>query len=269
MLKTPLFLILLLLSKIGFSQNYFEFGYNFGANATITKKVKTTENILWGYRNVSLPSTWNNFLQIGWGNDKNKVIFSFESGGLGVAYKAKIYTKNFPLKEFDPHPQEITYLDTKIQGSARSNSNLIKYSVLYQHSFYQFKRFNHFGVIGIGYLISYPQPRSGVIGKSFYSDSLGEVTNQISDFIYPIRRNNLYGIFGYRLTYQLNKHFNWNAQIMYNQGVFKMLHLDVYWEYNESKTGYSESAQQISYSRLSYFNFLTGITYNFNFKKKN
>jgi len=223
---------------------------------------------LWGYRNISRPSTWNNFWYIGWGNIKNRINFSFESGGLGVSYKAKIFTKNFPYVEYYSTPQNVSYFDTYIQGKYRANSNLIKYSLFFQHSFYQIKRMNNYLTIGIGFIISYPHSSSGKIGNSFYNDSLGFVTNEITDKIYYMRRSNFYSIFGYRLTYQINKHFTWNAQIMYNQGVFKMLHLDVNWQYNESNTGYNESAKQISYSRLSYFNLLTGITYSFNFKKK-
>jgi hypothetical protein len=157
---------------------------------------------------------------------------------------------------------------THYQGGSRTNSNLLKLSLLYKHVWHQKGKFQHKSIIGAGYLKTRVATNYANSVYSFYDDSLGWVSSgMVLDKYEYFRNQNIYLIFGYQLTYKITDRLNWNAQIMYNQGLYKMIRWHTYRTYSESLTNYTEFDEQWSFTKLSYFAFLTGLTYEFGDKK--
>lgn len=243
------------------AQNRFEFGYSFGANATTSRTIKS-DNMTWGYYTPPYPSTWSNHWSIGWGSKKDRVYFAFDGGGLGPTWAAHGYTDKYPFND-NPSPGDPNLsAPTHYQGGSRTNSNLLKFSLLYKHNWTPTKKFQHKSIIGIGYLKTRVTTNNSSSVMSSYIDSLGWVSSgMILDKYEYFRNQNIYLIAGYQLTYKLADRWNINAQIMYNQGLYKMIRWHTYRIYSESLTGYSEFDEQWSFTRLSYFAFLIGATY--------
>ncbi len=262
-------MLLVLQSTNNIAQNRFEFGYLFGANATTSRTVKS-DNMTWGYYTPPLPSTWTNHWSIGWGSPKNRIYLAFDGGGLGPTWRAYGYTNKYPYDDLPSSPSNPDFsTESHYQGGSRTNSNLIKFSLLYKHDWYSLKKFHHKSIFGVGYLKTRVATNSNSSVMTFYNDSLGWVSSgMVLDKYEYFRNKNFYLIFGYQLTYKLNSHWNINAQIMYNQGLYKMIRWHTYRIYHESLTGYSEFDEQWSFTRLSYFAGLIGMTYDFNFRKK-
>ena len=265
-------LLSILLCKFSaITQTRFEFGYAFGANATTSRTIKS-DNMTWGYYTPPLPSTWSNHWSFGWGNKKDKIFLVFDGGGLGPTFQVKAYPNKYPLDDIPDSGSVITNISTAtgIQGRARANSNLLKLSILYKHSWYDKNKFQHKSIFGIGYLKTRQTTGGANFGSLQFIDSLGIVEHRfIRDKYEYFRLQNIYLTFGYQLTYKLGDRWNWNAQIMYNQGLFKMIRWHTYRFYSESLTGYTEFDEQWSFTRLSYFAFLTGVTYEIGgYKKK-
>lgn len=268
MLSKLLLLIVLVFSLQVHSQSRFEFGYSFGANATTSRTIKS-DNMTWGYYTPQLPSTWTNHWSIGYGTTNNRFYLAYDGGGLGPTWAAKGYTNKFPYTDVLPSDgsTDMSIL-THYQGGSRTNSNLLKLSLLYKHVWCQKGKFQHKSIIGAGYLKTRVAKTSNNSIMSFYDDSLGWVSSgMVLDKYEYFRNQNIYLIFGYQLTYKITDRLNWNAQIMYNQGLYKMIRWHTYRTYSESLTNYTEFDEQWSFTRLSYFAFLTGLTYEFGGKK--
>jgi hypothetical protein len=93
--------LLLFISTIGFSQNHVEFGVSFGANATLSKTIQSS-NMTWGYYTPCYPFTWDNHLSIGWGTEKNKIYAVYDGGSLGPNIKYNVYPNKYPLDDDIP-----------------------------------------------------------------------------------------------------------------------------------------------------------------------
>lgn len=267
------FFLLLITLFVQFSANTqtrIEFGYAFGANATTSRTIKS-DNMTWGYYTPPLPSTWSNHWSFGWGNKKNKIFLVFDGGGLGPTFQVKAYPNKYPLDDkVSPDGSSNLSVKTGIQGRARANSNLLKLSLIYKYNWYEKNNLQHKSIFGIGYLKTRQSTGGANFGRGQYIDSLGWVEHGfIRDKYEYFRLENIYLTFGYQLTYKLGDRWNWNGQIMYNQGLFKMIRWHTYRFYSESLTGYTEFDEQWSFTRLSYFAFLTGVTYEIGgYKKK-
>lgn len=271
LIKSVFYILIVGVSFIANAQARFEFGYSFGANATTSKTVKS-DNMTWGYYTPPLPSTWSNHWSLGWGKKKDKVFLVFDGGGLGPTFQVKAYPNKFPLNDTPDSGSVITNFSTAtgLQGRARSNSNLLKFSILYKHTWFEKNKFQHKSIIGFGYLKTRQASGGANFGSGQYiNDSLGWVEHAfIQDKYEYFRLQNLYLTFGYQLTYKIGDRWNWNAQIMYNQGLYKMIRWHTYRTYSESLTGYTEFDEQWSFTRLSYFAFLTGVSYEIGGKSK-
>jgi hypothetical protein len=269
LIKSIFFILILGISFFANTQARFELGYSFGANATTSKTIKS-DNMTWGYYTPPLPSTWSNHWYLGWGNKKDKIYVVFDGGGLGPTFQVKSYANKYPFDDnVSPDGSTNMSVKTSIQGRARSNSNLLKLSLLYKHTLYFSKNFYHKSVFGVGYLKTRQASGGANFGSGQYIDSLGWVEHGfIQDKYEYFRLQNLYLTFGYQLTYKIGNRWNWNAQIMYNQGLYKMIRWHTYRTYSESLTGYTEFDEQWSFTRLSYFAFLTGVSYELPNKKE-
>lgn len=221
----------------------------------------------WGYYTPPLPSTWSNHWSLGWGSLKDKIHLAFDSGGLGPTWRVKTYPEKLPYTDKPDigTKHSLSANEVGIKGGARQNSNLLKFSLLYTHNWTYHRKFHHKSMLGVGYLKTRVENISTSSGSYFYADdTLGWVNHGIVLDKYEYFRNqNLYLIFGYELTYKIGDRWNWNAQVMYNQGLFKMIRWHTYRTYTESLTNYTEFDEQWSFTRLSYFAFLTGVTYEF------
>lgn len=257
-------------STNGITQNRFELGYSFGANATTSRTVKS-DNMTWGYYTPPYPNTWSNHWSIGWGSCQNRIYFAFDGGGLGPTWAAHGYTNKYPYNDKPSSPSNPDLSsETHYQGGSRTNSNLLKLSLLYKYNWTPTKKFQHKSILGVGYLKTRVTTNSSSSVITFYNDSLGWVSSGIILDKYEYFRNkNIYLIAGYQLTYKLADRWNINAQIMYNQGLYKMIRWHTYRVYSESLTNYSEFDEQWSFTRLSYFAFLIGATYEIGGYKRN
>lgn len=269
-MKIYSFIIFIFIGVQANTQTRFEFGYSFGANATTSRTIKS-DNMTWGYYTPPYPSTWTNHFSFGWGTLKDRIYFAFDEGGLGPTWKAKGTPDKYPYQDTPPTDGSTDMsVAAHYQGGARFNSNLLKFSLLYKHTWYQKKNFHHKSIFGLGYLKT--RVRDGYANSvmSFYDDSLGWVNSgMVMDKYVYFRNQNMYFIFGYEMTYKIKDRWNWNIQVMYNQGLFKMIRWHTYRTYSESLTGYTEFDEQWSFTRLSYFAFLTGISYDIGgYKKK-
>ena len=252
------------------TQARFELGYSFGANATTSKTIKS-DNMTWGYYTPLYPSTWSNHWSIGWGSEKDKIYAVYDGGGLGPTMAVRAYPNKYPFDDSPDHGSVITNYSraTGFRGIARQNSNLLKFSLLYKHTWYQKNKWQHKSAIGPGYLKTNKEGGGAAFGSGEYIDSLGWVSHgMVQDKYEYFRLQNLYITFGYQLTYQVNDHWNINAQLMYNQGLYKMVRWHTYRTYSESATGYTEFDEQWSFSRLSYFACLIGASYELPKKKE-
>jgi hypothetical protein len=262
--------IFLLVSNYGFTQTRFEFGYSFGANATTSKTIKSS-NMTWGYFTPLYPRTWSNHYSIGWGTKKDKIYAGFDGGALGVIWQARIYPNKYPLDDSPDQGAVISNYSraTGFTGSTRRNTNLLKLSLLYKHTWCQKNNWQHKSILGFGWLKTNVEGGAAAHGFTGYIDSLGLVNHGLfMDRYEYFRFQNLYLTFGYQLTYKIGDRWNWNAQIMYNQGLYKMIRWHTYRTYSESLTGYTEFDEQWSFTRLSYFAFLTGVSYEIGGKSK-
>lgn len=252
-----------------YSQNYFDVGYSFGANATTSKTIKS-DNMTWGYYTPPLPSSWSNHFFMGWGTKTNRIYLAFDDGGLGPTWAVKTYPRKYPYDDQPGLGFSTLSTQTTIKAKSRRNSNLSKISFLYKRNLLNTNDLSHYGLIGIGYLKTRVVKTGGSsFGKTFYAnDSLGFISHGINLDKYEYFRNqNVYLIFGYELNYRFAKRMKWNTQIIYNQGLYKMIRWHTYRTYSESLTNYTEFDEQWSFTRLSYFAFLTGISYEFGAKK--
>ncbi|MEZ4890082.1 MAG: hypothetical protein R2779_05845 [Crocinitomicaceae bacterium] len=266
-------LIFFAITKLFFAntQTRFEFGYSFGANATTARTIKSN-NMTFGYYTPPIPNTWTNHWSLGWGTEKDRVYLAFDSGGLGPTWRAHGYTNKYPLNDASSNSSNNDFsAETHYQGGSRANSNLIKFSLLYKHNWTSNKKLHHKSIIGFGFLKNQNYITSSSSVMSFYNDTLGWVSSgMILDKYEYNRIHNYYFILGYQLTYKIKNRWNINLNIMYNQGLFKMIRWHTYRIYYESLTGYSEFDEQWSFARLSYFAFLIGATYDIGgYKKKN
>lgn len=261
--------VFLLISTYGFTQTRFEFGYSFGANATTSRTIKS-DNMTWGYYTPLYPRTWSNHYSIGWGSEKDKIFAVYDGGALGVIWQARVYPNKYPLDDDVPTDGTSNLsVQTGFKARSRRNTNLLKLSLLYKHTWYQKDNWQHKSVFGIGYLKTNEEGGAAAHGSGEYIDSLGWVSHgMFMDRYEYFRLQNLYLTFGYQLTYKLNDHWNINAQLMYNQGLYKMIRWHTYRTYSESATGYTEFDEQWSFTRLSYFAFLTGVSYEIGGKGK-
>ena len=271
MIKAFIFLLLISIHFTGSTQTEFEFGYSFGANGTTSRTIKS-DNMTWGYYTPPFPVTWSNHWYFGWGNKKNKVYGVFDSGGLGPMFRVKAYPNKYP---YDDAPSNgDTFINysrrTKVQGQSRTNSNLIKLSLLYKHKWNSHNKFHHKSIFGVGYLKTRTTSGQANFGTLFFADStIGIISHSfVMDRYEYFRNQNFYLSAGYEFSYDFGEKWSWNASIIYNQGLYKMIRWHTFREYSESLTGYYEYDEQWSFTRLSYFSFLTGVSYTFNFKKK-
>lgn len=259
----------LIFSSIVNAQTRFEFGYSFGANATTSKTIKS-DNMTWGYYSALIPNTWTNHWSIGWGSKKDKIYFAFDGGGLGPMWKVLAYPNKYPYKDMPSlNGESDMSIRTGFNGSSRHNSNLLKFSLLYKHVWHQNERIKNKSILGLGYLKTRVASGSANFGTAFYAnDSIGWISHGITMDKYEYFRNqNIYLIAGYECTFKITDRLNWNAQIIYNQGLYKMIRWHTYRTYSESLTNYTEFDEQWSFTRLSYFAFLTGVSYEFGGKK--
>lgn len=259
--------ILLFINNIN-SQSHFDLGYSFGANATTSKTIKS-DNMTWGYYTPPLPNTWTNHFFIGWGTKKNKIYLTFDDGGLGPTWRAKGFTNKYPYSDIQPSDGSTDMsIRTHYQGGSRTNSNLSKLSLLYKQIWCENEKIKQKSIFGVGYLKTRVATSSSNSIMSFYDDSLGWIsTGMVLDKYEYFRNQNFYLIAGYEFTFKITNSLKWNAQIIYNQGLYKMIRWHTYRTYSESLTNYTEFDEQWSFTRLSYFAFLTGISYEFGAKK--
>lgn len=256
--------LLLFISTIGFSQNHVEFGVSFGANATLSKTIQSS-NMTWGYYTPCYPFTWDNHLFIGWGSEKDKIYAVYDSGSLGPSMRVTAYPNKYPLDDDIPDDGTSNMsVETGFGGASRKNTNLFKLSLLYKHSWYQKNKLKHKSVLGLGYFKTREVDAnySSIGGSGQYIDHLGWVTHGMKLDRYEYARlQNLYATLGYELTFELNDKWNINANMLYNQGFYKMIRWHTYRKYSESLTGYTEFDEQWSFTRLSHISLLLGVSY--------
>ena len=267
------------------SQSQIDFGYSFGANATISRTIETDNNT-WGYSTPPYPNTWNNHFYIGYGSQKSRAYLTFTSGSLAVNYKVKNRPNKYPLGTV-PDADSVYFngdsvlfsSGLSINRSSMRGIHLIHLGLLYKHQFHSSKNFEHKGIIGAGFLKTYAMYNGNIsLGSNsntpfppgtVYNSDDGWLSNTFSVNHYGfLRELNIYLTTGYECSYKLNNHWSINASVMYNQGIYKMLHWHTSRSYTESVSGYSEYDEQWSFTRLSYFAFLTGVSYTLDLKKK-
>jgi hypothetical protein len=129
---------------------------------------------------------------------------------------------------------------------------------------YQKNKLKHKSVLGFGYFKTREVDgvESSIYGPGQYIDHLGWVSHGLAVNSYDYARlQNLYATLGYELTYALTDKWNINANVHYNQGFYKMIRWHTYRKYSESLTGYTEFDEQWSFTRLSHFSLLLGVSY--------
>ncbi|MFM6994521.1 MAG: hypothetical protein ACKOWO_05315 [Sediminibacterium sp.] len=246
-----------------FAQLQVEFSYSIGPSATFAKTLKTT-NMTWGYSTPPLPHMGVQQLNIGFGTAKNKLSLAYDWGEIGPNLLLIAYPNKYPLDDTPDIGSNITNLSTAtaISGNSYSASHLSQFSLDYKHLWKEKNKFQHSSIIGMGVIKTRTANGGAHFGSLEYIDSLGNVSHGfVAEPYHYIRLYNVYAIAGYKVSYVLNPHWKINAQVMYHQGLAKMIWWHSYRYYSESSTGYTEFDEQWSYTRLSYVSLLGGISY--------
>lgn len=253
------------------AQNRFELGFSFGPNAGISKTI-VTENSTWGYRNAIKPFLWTNHFYFGWGSKKNRILFSYDFGSVNVTWKIDNYSNKYPLINYLDEDAKQKSMKTHLKYYSLMNVDLQKFSFNYKLNLYSKNNFSHKGHIGFAFFKTSAKKINinDFAISGFYNDTLGDVINHfVQDKFSYLRETNLILTLGYQFTYTLKERWNFNLNFNYNQGVYKMLKWHTYRTFTESNTGYSEYDHQWSFSRLSYFEWLVGVSYDIGgYKKK-
>ena len=257
------FIFLLALKSSIFAQLNFEFSYGIGPSATFAK-TRQSADMTWGYATPPFPHMGVQQLNIGLGSTKNKFCLAYDWGEIGPNILLIAYPDKYPLDDTPDMGSTISNLSTAtgISGNAYSASHLSQFSIEYKHLWKEQNKFQHQSILGMGLLKTRTASGGANFGSLEYIDNLGNVTHGfIAEPYHYLRLYNVYLIAGYQLSYVINPHWKINAQIMYHQGLAKMIWWHSYRYYSESETNYTEFDEQWSFTRLSYLSLLGGISY--------
>jgi hypothetical protein len=263
------FFYFLLLNKVFFAQLNLEFSYAIGPSATFAK-TRQSADMTWGYATPPFPHMGVQQLNFGLGSTKNKFCLAYDWGEIGPNILLIAYPDKYPLDDTPDIGSTISNLSTAtgISGNAYSASHLSQFSIEYKHLWKEQNKFQHQSILGMGLLKTRTASGGANFGSLEYIDNLGNVTHGfIAEPYHYLRLYNVYLIAGYQLSYVINQHWKINAQIMYHQGLAKMIWWHSYRYYSESETNYTEFDEQWSFTRLSYCSLLGGISYSI-FKEK-
>lgn len=267
--KKITFFCFLLLNKVFFAQLNLEFSYAIGPSATFAK-TRQSADMTWGYATPPFPHMGVQQLNFGFGSTKNKFCLAYDWGEIGPNILLIAYPDKYPLDDTPDIGSTVSNYSTAtgISGNAYSASHLSQFSIEYKHLWKEQNKFQHQSILGMGLLKTRTESGGANFGSLEYIDSLGIVTHGfIAEPYHYMRLYNVYLIAGYQLSYVLNPHWKINAQIMYPQGLAKMIWWHSYRYYSESETNYTEFDEQWSFTRLSYLSLLGGISYSI-FKEK-
>jgi hypothetical protein len=257
------FIFLLTVKSSIFAQLNFEFSYGIGPSATFAK-TRQTDNMTWGYATPPIPHMGVQQLNFGLGSTKNKFCLAYDWGEIGPNIFLIAYPDKYPLDDTPDMGSTISNFSTAtgISGNAYGASHLSQFSMEYKRLWKEQNKFQHQSILGMGLLKTRTSSGGANFGSLEYIDSLGIVTHDfIAEPYHYLRRYNVYLSAGYQLSYVLNPHWKINAQVMYHQGLAKMIWWHSYRYYSESETNYTEFDEQWSFTRLSYVSFLGGISY--------
>jgi hypothetical protein len=246
-----------------YAQLKVEFSYGIGPNATFAKTIKSN-NMTWGYATPPLPHMGTQQLNIGLGTAKNKFYFNYDWGEFGPDVHIVTYPIKHPLDDTPNIGSNMTNFSrvTSIKGRSWNASDLSQFSIQCKHLWLEKNKFQHQSIVGVGLLKTRTAAGGGNFGSGQYLDSLGYVEHGfIVEPYHYMRIYNIYLTIGYQLSYTLNPHWKINSQIMFNQGILKMIWWHSYRYYSESLTGYTEFDEQWSFTRLSYISLLSGFSY--------
>jgi hypothetical protein len=263
------FFYFLLLNKVFFAQLNLEFSYAIGPSATFAK-TRQSADMTWGYATPPFPHMGVQQLNLGLGSTKNKFCLAYDWGEIGPNILLIAYPDKYPLDDTPDLGSTISNLSTAtgISGNAYNASHLSQFSIEYKHLWKEQNKFQHQSILGMGLLKTRTASGGANFGSLEYIDNLGNVTHGfIAEPYHYLRLYNVYLIAGYQLSYVINPHWQINAQIMYHQGLAKMIWWHSYRYYSESETNYTEFDEQWSFTRLSYLSLLGGISYSI-FKEK-
>jgi len=268
-MKRITFFLIVCCHLTAFTQTRFEFGYSFGANGTIIK-TPHGDNNTWGFRTPAIPRTWNNSFFFGVVKNKNTFLLNFDNGALGLMTRVKAYPDKY---SFDDKPSNLTYtnmsVETGIGGGTQRNTNLLKFSFYYKRDWFVKDRLTIKSVVGAGFLKTRVQNLKFSTGGLQFADSIGFFTHQVVGDLSVYHRNwNVMLTFGVEFSYKFAKNWSWNASILYNQGIYRVLRFHSYRYFHEFDSGYTEFDEQWSVSRLSHYSLLTGVSFRFGDKKK-
>jgi hypothetical protein len=259
------FIFLLVLKSSIFAQLNFEFSYGIGPSATFAK-TRQTDNMTWGYATPPIPHMGVQQLNFGLGSTKNKFCLAFDWGEIGPNTFLIAYPNKYPLDDTPDIGSSVSNYSTAtgISGNAYSATHLAQFSFEHKHLWKAQNKFQHQSILGMGILKTRTASGGANFGSLEYIDSLGIVTHGfIAEPYHYLRLYNVYLIAGYQLSYVLGPHWKINAQVLYHQGMAKMIWWHSYRYYAESETNYTEFDEQWSFTRLSYVSVLGGITYSF------
>jgi hypothetical protein len=257
------FIFLLTVKSSIFAQLNFEFSYGIGPSATFAKTRQSTD-MTWGYATPPFPHMGVQQLNFGLGSTKNKFCLAFDWGEIGPNTFLIAYPNKYPLDDTPDIGSTVSNYSTAtgISGNAYSATHLTQFSFEYKHLWKEQNKFQHQSILGLGLLKTRTSSGGANFGSLEYIDSLGIVIHGfIAEPYHYLRRYNVYLIAGYQLSYVLSPHWKINAQVMYHQGLAKMIWWHSYRYYSESETNYTEFDEQWSFTRLSYVSFLGGISY--------
>jgi hypothetical protein len=257
------FFYFLLLNKVFFAQLNLEFSYAIGPSATFAK-TRQSVDMTWGYATPPFPHMGVQQLNFGLGSTKNKFCLAYDWGEIGPNILLIAYPDKYPLDDTPDMGSTISNLSTAtgISGNAYSASHLSQFSIEYKHLWKAQNKFQHQSILGMGLLKTRTASGGANFGSLEYIDNLGNVTHGfIAEPFHYLRLYNVYLIAGYQLSYVINPRWKINAQIMYHQGLAKMIWWHSYRYYSESETNYTEFDEQWSFTRLSYLSLLGGISY--------
>lgn len=257
------FIFLLVLKSSIFAQLNFEFSYGIGPSATFAK-TRQTDNMTWGYATPPIPHMGVQQLNFGLGSTKNKFCLAFDWGEIGPNTFLIAYPNKYPLDDTPDIGSSVSNYSTAtgISGNAYSATHLAQFSFEHKHLWKAQNKFQHQSILGMGILKTRTASGGANFGSLEYIDSLGIVTHGfIAEPYHYLRLYNVYLIAGYQLNYVLSPHWKINAQVLYHQGMAKMIWWHSYRYYAESETNYTEFDEQWSFTRLSYVSFLGGVSY--------